>query len=288
MALNDAPRRRTGTGPAGRDPDAGLAVREALGGRGELRERAHGAPNTTRPPQDHDDDEHDDDRDGRGHRRRGARRQHAEQDGRDPRRERGDHADEHDEGEQQAADEPGAGPPRTPAAPRRPAPGPSARRRTRPSGASRATRATRPTAARRRARRGSPSGSRSVTRRAPRARSRRRGRSGRSFAPLAAASSLRRRLRTCPSIARSYDSSENPCTASSSWDRVQTRPGSRASVASSSNSVGVRGDPLAGGGHAAAGEVELQVAGHDPLVASPAAPRRAAGRRGRGRPAPWG
>ena len=69
-----------------------------------------------------------------------------------------------------------------------------------------------------------------------------------------------------PSIARSYDSSEKPWTASSSCERVQTRPGSRASVASSSNSVGVSVDRPAGGGDPAAGEVELEVAGDDPLV----------------------
>ena len=75
MALNEAARRRTGTGPRGRDADAGLAVGQALGGRGELRQRAHGGANTRDRRRGSDDDEHDDDRDGGGRRRRGARRQ---------------------------------------------------------------------------------------------------------------------------------------------------------------------------------------------------------------------
>src|SRR6059036_1045635 len=42
---------------------------------------------------------------------------------------------------------------------------------------------------------------------------------------------------TCASMARSYDSKATPRTASSSCARVKTRPGSRASVVSSWNSV---------------------------------------------------
>src|SRR6266545_4766910 len=49
---------------------------------------------------------------------------------------------------------------------------------------------------------------------------------------------------TCASMARSYDSKATPCTASRSCPRVKTRPGSRAMVSNSWNSVGVRSTGL--------------------------------------------
>ena len=87
-----------------------------------------------------------------------------------------------------------------------------------------------------------PSGRRASVGRPGRRRidSRRRRRSARSAARRGSGSSLRRRFLMCESIARSYVSKATPWSASSSCDRVKIRPGRAASVASSSNSVGVR------------------------------------------------
>ena len=70
--------------------------------------------------------------------------------------------------------------------------------------------------------------------------SRRRTPSARIADRAGSGSIFRRRFLTCASIARSNDSTSSPRIASSSWPRVNTRPGCRIIVASSSNSVASR------------------------------------------------
>ena len=91
---------------------------------------------------------------------------------------------------------------------------------------------------------------------------------------------------TWASMARSYASNATPWTASSSCERVNTRPGSRAIVARIENSVGVRsiGRPVDRG--AQARDVEHEVADLDPVArlggrARSAGARREPGRRAR-------
>src|SRR3979411_3231024 len=75
---------------------------------------------------------------------------------------------------------------------------------------------------------------------------------------------------TCASIARSYDSNATPCTASSSCERVKTRPGSPAGAASGGRPGGGGRDIAARRGGGGPGG-RLEGGGGGP---APAPPRR--------------